>query len=298
METSNILGIGPQTVVHPHRTYGKRTVPMKVLCLGYGRTGTRCNIMLTICYTITLALRDQLLTLGFHHTYHTFDAVHRDAYDCKLWMDLLSAKYDHGQKPSREDFDKLLGHCQAVIDMPAAYFAEELIEYYPEAKVILTIRDYDEWERSHKSSLLKANRGFLPPFLAFTAILLRMPNRWTHPMFLKLQQVLYNSDFDRNGITSMKKHYEKVRSLVPPERLLEYHVSDGWEPLCEFLDKPVPAAEPPYINSSTTFIQRDRSRLHLMLKAQLKRVLDIAAYLALTTTIVSSVYSWVLVLFK
>ncbi|KAJ0127095.1 hypothetical protein HZ326_29801 [Fusarium oxysporum f. sp. albedinis] len=135
MATSkNILGVGPQTVVHPHRTYGERTVPMEVLCLGYGRTGTR-------------SLRDQLLTLGFHHSYHTFDAVYRDFYDCKLWIDLLEAKYDRGEKPLREDFDKLLGHCKAVVDMPAAYFAEELIEYYPDAKVILTIRDPESWAR-------------------------------------------------------------------------------------------------------------------------------------------------------
>ena len=118
MATSNVLGVGPQTVVQPHRTYGERTVPMKVLCLGYGRTGTRCKLLskpriqLRYGADLTIALRDQLLTLGFHHSYHTFDAIYRDFYDCKLWMDLLEAKYDRGEKPSREDFDKLLGHCQ------------------------------------------------------------------------------------------------------------------------------------------------------------------------------------------
>ena len=113
---------------------------------------------------------------------------------------------------------------------------------------------------AHKNSPLKANRGFLPPFLAFTAILLRIPNRWTHPMFLKLQQVLYDGDFDSNAIAGMEKHYERVRSLVPPVRLLEHTASDGWGPLSAFLDKPVPAEEAPHINSSRMFVQRDRRR--------------------------------------
>ncbi|KAK2469858.1 hypothetical protein H9L39_18673 [Fusarium oxysporum f. sp. albedinis] len=269
MATSkNILGVGPQTVVHPHRTYGERTVPMEVLCLGYGRTGTR-------------SLRDQLLTLGFHHSYHTFDAVYRDFYDCKLWIDLLEAKYDRGEKPLREDFDKLLGHCKAVVDMPAAYFAEELIEYYPDAKVILTIRDPESWARSQNNSIMKANSGFLPPLLSFTAKLLRMPNRWNYPMFMKLHQILYDSDFNRNGIKSMQQHYDKVRSLVPAERLLEYHVSDGWEPLCKFLDKPIPKVNTPHINKSSAFAQKDRQRLLSMVMGQLRRLVDISAYVAL-----------------
>ncbi|CAG7559839.1 unnamed protein product [Fusarium equiseti] len=278
MATSNVLGVGPQTVVQPHRTYGERTVPMKVLCLGYGRTGTR-------------SLRDQLLTLGFHHSYHTFDAIYRDFYDCKLWMDLLEAKYDRGEKPSREDFDKLLGHCQAVLDMPAAYFAEELIEYYPDAKVILTIRDPESWATSQRNSIMKADKGILPPILAFTARLLRMPNRWTEPMFKKLRQILYDSDFDRNGINAMEQHYAKVRSLVPKERLLEYHVSDGWEPLCEFLDKPVPKEATPHINKSSAFAQKHRSRLLATIMGQFRRLLDISAYVSLITVVVTVGFS-------
>ncbi|KAJ3493624.1 hypothetical protein NLG97_g4616 [Lecanicillium saksenae] len=182
--------------------------------------------------------------------------------------------------------------------MPAAYFAEELVEYYPDAKVILTMRDPDEWARSFKSSLLKANRGFLPPFVAFMAILLRMPNRWTHPLFLKLQQVLFDGDFESNGISSMKQHYAKVRSLVPPERLLEHTAGDGWGPLCSFLDTPVPAEKPPHINASINFIQRDRRRLNLMLKAQLRKVLDILAYSALIYMVLAGIYSYVLVSVK
>lgn len=42
-----------------------------------------------------------------------------------------------------------------------------------------------------------------------------------------------------------------IRGLVPKERLLEWSVEDGWEPLCKFLGKPVPENEPfPHANSA------------------------------------------------
>lgn len=192
--------------------------------------------------------------------------------------------------------------------MPAAYFAEELIEYYPDAKVILTIRDSESWvkyalqpftrgnsanlPRSQQNSIMKANSGFMPPILSFTATLLKMPNRWNYPMFMQLNEILYDKDFDRNGVKSMHQHYDKVRSLVPKERLLEYHVSDGWEPLCKFLDKPVPTEELPFINKSTGFAQKDRQRLVSMVTGQLKKVIGIAAYITLITTVLSAVSTW------
>lgn len=41
-----------------------------------------------------------------------------------------------------------------------------------------------------------------------------------------------------------------IRGLVPRERLLEWTVEDGWEPLCEFLGKPVPNEPFPHVNAA------------------------------------------------
>lgn len=41
-----------------------------------------------------------------------------------------------------------------------------------------------------------------------------------------------------------------IRGLVPKERLLEWCVEDGWEPLCEFLGKPVPDEPFPHVNAA------------------------------------------------
>lgn len=66
--------------------------------------------------------------------------------DCLMWMDALTAKYDGTGTPfGREQWDQLLGDCQAVCDWPACAFAKELVEAYPDAKVILTTRDLDSW---------------------------------------------------------------------------------------------------------------------------------------------------------
>lgn len=42
-----------------------------------------------------------------------------------------------------------------------------------------------------------------------------------------------------------------IRGLVPKERLLEWYIEDGWEPLCKFLGKPVPDVEFPHANAAS-----------------------------------------------
>ncbi|KAM3542618.1 hypothetical protein ARSEF1564_004450 [Beauveria bassiana] len=270
-----------------------RLVPMKVLCLGYSRTGTRCksdyqisrsNAVLT-CQIA--ALTEALLKLGYIHTYHTMDAAFIRTRDCQTWLKWLKAKYDGvGRIPGREDFDILLGHCQAVCDMPAAYFAEELIQAYPDAKVILTIRDVDKWHQSVTRTLEVVDNSIVWAAIGLFARLLRMPNRWNWPMFQKLHQVLYDHDFPRNGKASFEAHYARVRALVPVERLLEYHVSEGWAPLCAFLGRPVPEDnDTPFINK-TSEIDNKLTIMHVVnLKAQGKRVLNICVFAALTWTV-------------
>lgn len=71
-------------------------------------------------------------------------------------MEALEAKYKLRGKPyTREDWDKLLGHCRAVTDVPSMCFAPELIEAYPEAKVVLSARDPDAWVQSIDNTLFK-----------------------------------------------------------------------------------------------------------------------------------------------
>jgi hypothetical protein len=44
-----------------------------------------------------------------------------------------------------------------------------------------------------------------------------------------------------------------VKASIDADRLLVFDVSEGWEPLCAFLDKPVPATAFPRINARAEF---------------------------------------------
>jgi hypothetical protein len=87
-----------------------------------------------------------LRLLGINECYHGWQPLFENPRDNEMWMEALEAKYDGKGKPyGRAEFDKLLGHCQGVSDMPAILFADELVTAYPEAKVILTHRNFDTW---------------------------------------------------------------------------------------------------------------------------------------------------------
>lgn len=45
-----------------------------------------------------------------------------------------------------------------------------------------------------------------------------------------------------------RAHYAMVRELTPRDRLLEFKLEDGWEPLCRHLGKPVPDVPFPKMN--------------------------------------------------
>lgn len=94
------------------------------------------------------ALRTALKELGFSDCYHMMSASVENPPDCLMWQDAFAAKYDGVGTFGREQWDQLFGHCQAVCDWPAVAFAKELIEAYPEAKVLMTERDVDSWHAS------------------------------------------------------------------------------------------------------------------------------------------------------
>lgn len=91
------------------------------------------------------ALRKAFERLGYGKCYHMMCASVENPPDCLMWHDALNAKYDGVGEFGRKEWDQLLGDCQAVCDWPACAFAKELIEAYPNAKVILTTRDVDPW---------------------------------------------------------------------------------------------------------------------------------------------------------
>ena len=49
------------------------------------------------------------------------------------------------------------------------------------------------------------------------------------------------------------RHYEGVRSAIPEDRMLEWDIKEGWEPLCSFLGVDVPDEPFPHLNDTAAF---------------------------------------------
>jgi hypothetical protein len=54
-------------------------------------------------------------------------------------------------------------------------------------------------------------------------------------------------------VSRYERHNEEVRRVIPKERLLVYNVSEGWGPLCAFLDVRIPSEPFPKTNSTQFF---------------------------------------------
>ncbi|KAI1634608.1 P-loop containing nucleoside triphosphate hydrolase protein [Biscogniauxia mediterranea] len=222
----------------------KRTVPMKVLLLGCGRTGTA-------------SMRAAMKQLGYVDTYHMMNCSIENPPDALLWMDALRAKYDGIGEFTRKDWDKLLGNAQAVCDWPACAFAKELIEAYPEAKVVLTGRDVDSW---HASTMKTVYWRVTDPELRLLSHFNWAAGMY-YPMLKKFFDTFFEGDFPNRGKEVFTRHYEEVKKMVPAENLLEFRVQDGWEPLCKFLGEKVPEGEKfPNVNDNSDFVARSRRR--------------------------------------
>lgn len=209
--------------------------------------------------------------MGFEGTYHGYEACLENPRDCKLWLEGLRAKFDRVGKPfDRDEFDQLLGHCQAVTDVPCAVFAEELIAAYPEAKVVLSYRDVDSWYTSIITGVLPDTYSFSARLGAFIATLSLSPSRWARPMMCRIWEDFYEGSFQANGKRKYEEHYAMVRTLVPKENLLEYRVQQGWGPLCDFLGKPVPKNPFPRGNDREETRKKVKAAIYFEIKRGIK----------------------------
>ncbi|OAR02278.1 hypothetical protein LLEC1_05426 [Akanthomyces lecanii] len=248
----------------------RRVVPMRVLILGLGRTGTA-------------SMRAAMKRLGYVDTYHMMNCSIENPSDALMWMDALAAKYDgKGPKFTRAEWDQLLGHAQAVCDWPSIAFAKELIEAYPEAKVVLTNRDVHSW---HASTMKTVYWRVTDRHLRWLSYFDWAAGQY-YPMLKKFFDTFFDGDFPNRGKEIFERHYAEVRSLVPKENLLEYCVTDGWEPLCNFLDVPVPKEQPfPNVNDNVNFVARSKARnwaqtYNVMVRLLIWLVLSIVTFFA------------------
>lgn len=187
--------------------------------------------------------------LGYNDVFHNLN-TNRNLREWDIWIELTKAKYEGDPTTIdwKREFDGLLGHCEAVTDTPPAYFGPELIAAYPEAKVVIVQRDFEAWERSHQPLFdgmwnpLYSVLAFLDPQCVGRIkrnSLIITKGKW---------HAKTKEEMRANLRAVYHEHYDTIRAVTPPERLLEYELGSGWEPLCKFLGKPVPNEPFPRIN--------------------------------------------------
>jgi hypothetical protein len=204
--------------------------------------------------TATLTQKIALEMLGFGPCYHMVNVL-ADLTLTDQWASALAG---------RPDWDKIFNGFNSAVDYPAAFFHKELLAAYPDAKVVLSVREGPAWARSMRGTiwgllydegsvachLMSARRCIDPAMRAYTDLMSAMLNM--ADLFGRTPP-----RFDEDAlIAGMERHNADVRAHVPARQLLEWSPADGWGPLCEFLDRPVPAAPLPHVNDSAAFNDR------------------------------------------
>jgi Sulfotransferase domain len=218
---------------------------VKVIGAGLPRTGTT-------------SMKAALERLEFGPCYHMFEILtHPDHVD--RWLPAGSS--------APVDWDRVFEGYQSTQDWPASHFWRELADAYPEAKVVLTVRDPHRWYVSFRTLITQGPDGAMgeqPPDAEHPVLAMMERLR---PLLDGIGRATFGADWrvglgeqgvpDENlAVAAYHRHVAAVQDSLPAERLLVFDVRQGWEPLCDFLDVEPPAGEPfPHLND-TAALQR------------------------------------------
>lgn len=208
---------------------------LEVIGAGFGRTGT-------------LSMKAAFEVLGHKPCYHFVEVIeprpgfndgHRDA-----WVAFM-----RGERSM--DWEWLYRAYTATLDLPMCLYYGELMDAFPKAKVVLTVRDPDSWFDSYfkMARMMRAMRlgTLFSPKLRATDRIANVVN----------DRVFGGPPKDRKiAVAAFERHNQEVMSTVPADRLLVFNVKEGWEPLCEFLGLAVPEVPFPRLNDGETLSWR------------------------------------------
>jgi len=215
-------------------------MPLEVIGAGLGRTGTA---------SLKLALE----TLGYSRCHHMSE-VFGNARQCEFW--------ERASRGDKMDWDEVFDGFKASVDWPSVSYYRELAEYYPNAKVILGVRDPEAWYRSAIETIYPVSY-VIPNWVGLLSTSVRNLKKAN---MRAIWQGTFDGRFEDKDYTVQvfRDHVEEVQRIIPPERLLLHEAKSGWEPLCTFLGKPIPDTPYPRANES----------------AKAKRVLMVAAWIS------------------
>lgn len=189
---------------------------LKVIGAGFGRTGTA---------SLKLALEQ----LGFGPCYHMSEVLTNAGH-----MDLWNAA-----AAGEPDWEAIFKDYASTTDFPACTYWRELAAYYPQAKIVLSLRSPESWWESTQETILSP---------AMMGMLDGTPWR---AMLKNTVDVVFDGNIHDHDtlIRAFNEHNAAVKAAFGPDRLLVFEAKDGWGPLCRFLGVGVPDTDYPRVNS-------------------------------------------------
>ncbi|MCH9674811.1 MAG: sulfotransferase family protein [Gammaproteobacteria bacterium] len=200
---------------------------LELIGAGFGRTGT-------------MGLKLALDQLGWGPCYHMME-VSQNAGHAEMWRTATQS----GQC----DWAELFANYRSCVDWPASAFWETLLARYPTAKVLLTVRDPEDWYRSMSNTI-------------YQRMMTARENGSNDARSQMAYELILNQTFkgrftDKSfAIDVFNAHVAQVKAKAPAAQLLVLETGSGWEPLCEFLNVPVPDVPYPHVNKTEEFRER------------------------------------------
>lgn len=200
---------------------------LEIIGAGFGRTGT---------HSLGLALEK----LGFGPCY-SLPEVAKNPGHTEIWNDAIDGK--------QVDWDHLFNSYRSAVEWPVVAFVQELAQHFSQAKFVLTYREPASWYESASKTIFDG--------LELSAhnpdVVKRERSGWKRRLILEqtFEGKYWNKEYT---IEIYQRHIRQVIETVPPERLLHFDVKDGWEPLCEFLQIPIPQESFPWLNERNDFM--------------------------------------------
>ncbi len=212
---------------------------LKILGTGMGRTGT---------HSLKIALEQ----LGFGKCYHMVE----------LFQHPEDLKYfEQAENGKSVNWDELFKEYNSAVDYPVARYYKQIANYYPDAKIIHTIRDAESWYQSASDTIFWASK---PSSGRILKMIVNLPfsreSRRRLPV-LKFNGKMLEREFGKDlkdkkrVIQRFNDHNEEVINVISKERMLIFDPKSGWEPLCKFLNVPAPSTPFPKSNTKEEFIK-------------------------------------------
>jgi Sulfotransferase domain len=191
----------------------------------------------------TLSTKVALEQLGLGPCYHFLTQFERPQ-DVNVWQAAAEGK--------PVDWTAFFADFQSAVDWPASRFYKQLMAVYPDAKVLLNVRDPEAWYESMLKTVYPASRmGLSAPAESILGRMGRMIDTLSW-------QPLFHGRFEDKpyALSVFERQNQEVQDYFPADRLLVWDVKEGWEPLCRFLGVPVPDTPFPHLHDTETFLKQ------------------------------------------